>query len=162
MPWNHCGSTIYDDDLRCPHCGISKPAWTLKLDRTRLLKLSGQKFEGDVEAQVATLTEAAAAGTPFCEKCMQTWLALRVTDADGLPLKEEPYKVVFCNGEEREGKTDENGLVQLQDFPDGAVKVIFPDRDVSEVEQVQVATKDSAAGEDEGGEDEGGEPTEGA
>jgi hypothetical protein len=144
MPWSHCGDTIMDDSDRCPRCGISKPAWTLKVDRTRLLKLSGQRFEGDALAQVESLKEAAKDGKPFCEKCQQAWVAFRVTDALGVPLKDEDYKVVFSDGEERTGKTDANGLVQLQDFAAGKLKVVFPNRDRSELEQVAVATRETA------------------
>lgn len=67
MPWEHCGKQV-SDDQRCPECGVSKAAWTVKLDRTRLFTLS-RPWEGDAAAQADTLKRAAQDGTPFCEKC---------------------------------------------------------------------------------------------
>ena len=136
MPWQHCGQTL-TDDVRCT-CGFSKPAWTVKLDKTRLLKLGGD-YEGDVEAQAAALEEAAATGTPFCEKCQKTWIAIKLVNADGTPAKDESYKLILASGEERTGKLDQNGMAQVQDYPPGDVKVVFPDRDTSSVVAVAAA-----------------------
>jgi hypothetical protein len=56
------------DDQRCPSCGISKPAWTVRMDRTRLFAL-GKEWDGDPDSQVPVLLAASELGTPFCEKC---------------------------------------------------------------------------------------------
>ena len=67
MPWNHCGKGIADDQ-RCPACGMSKPAWTMKHDQTRTFMLSGE-YDGDAAAQTDTLQRASDSGAPFCQEC---------------------------------------------------------------------------------------------
>ena len=68
MPWEHCGRSMNDDTSRCADCGISKGAWTVKLDQTRLLQI-GRVGARDADAQVAVLKSAADQGVPFCEEC---------------------------------------------------------------------------------------------
>lgn len=87
MPWQHCGARVLDDQ-RCPTCGVSKGAWTLKFDATRLFVLSGP-WEGDPEAQAAALTAAAHVGAPFCEKCEAARRAA-AGDGGGAPPAEAP------------------------------------------------------------------------
>jgi hypothetical protein len=66
MPWEHCGQQVMDDSL-CPACGTSKARWTLRFDKTRRLRLSGDDL--DEEAQAIALLGAADDGAPFCEEC---------------------------------------------------------------------------------------------
>ncbi|RMG17057.1 MAG: hypothetical protein D6731_04785 [Planctomycetota bacterium] len=95
MPWQHCGRTMMDDEV-CRTCGISKPKWTLKLDRTRLFAL-GKRHEGDELLQAEALREAAKNGAPFCEKCeeyerarqAEQAKALEQASRDGTPFCED-------------------------------------------------------------------------
>lgn len=71
MPWEHCGQQV-PDDVRCPTCNTSKQAWTVKLDATRVFRLSDgppEPWKGDAAAQAQALRQAAAQGAPFCEEC---------------------------------------------------------------------------------------------
>jgi hypothetical protein len=71
MPWEHCGESINEDHFRCPECGVSKGAWTIQVDQTRLFALGRGAWKGDVEAQVQALESAGEKGIPFCQKCEQ-------------------------------------------------------------------------------------------
>ena len=66
MPWSHCGAEVNDVDRRCPVCGETKADWTVRLKKTRVLRLGGDQ---DEEAQVLALQAAARRGAAFCEMC---------------------------------------------------------------------------------------------
>ena len=93
MPWDHCGQTVMDDQ-RCPECGISKDAWTIKLDKTRLFQLSATPYEGDADAHFL-LGRAAAAGGLSGEAARfyrRTLDLLPAWEADSRALVEEALR----------------------------------------------------------------------
>ena len=42
MPWEHCGLFVLDDEP-CPGCGITKAAWTIEIEKTRVFQLSAKR-----------------------------------------------------------------------------------------------------------------------
>ncbi len=54
------------------------------------------------------------------------WIEVQLLDADQNPIPDEDYKIVFADGQEKNGKLDENGKAVLKDLPPGGYKIIFP------------------------------------
>ncbi len=53
-------------------------------------------------------------------------LELELTDADGNPIKDEPYEVYLASGEVRKGKLDKNGRATIKDVPAKKNRVVYP------------------------------------
>jgi hypothetical protein len=84
MPWKHCEHKFILDDEDCPTCGISKEAWTLEIDQTRLFQISRKKKP----------------------------LVLELRDG-ARPIPGEPYRVTLPDGRVLEGKLDEKAQVEV-------------------------------------------------
>jgi hypothetical protein len=57
------------------------------------------------------------------------WIELRLKNAQGNPIANEKYRVVFASGETREGTLDRSGYAKIKDVPCGAWDVVLPDID---------------------------------
>ncbi|UCE65154.1 MAG: PAAR domain-containing protein [Candidatus Zixiibacteriota bacterium] len=53
-------------------------------------------------------------------------LKLELTDADGNPIKDEPYEVYLASGEVRKGKLDKKGKATIKDIPAKKNRVVYP------------------------------------
>ncbi len=58
----------------------------------------------------------------------EKWLALALLDADGQPLADEPYKVVFPDGSSTEGTLGPDGRARVEAPEAGPCRVSFPQR----------------------------------
>lgn len=101
MPWEHCGAEILDDQL-CPSCGVSKDAWTIEWNATRVFKVqrTGQK---------------------------KHFLRLLLVDGAGAPVAGEPFSARLPDESVVEGALDDFGTAKLAATP-GRALVCFPDR----------------------------------
>jgi len=61
-----------------------------------------------------------------------TWVALRLIDADKLPVVNERYRVVLPDGSTIEGATDSAGEAWLEEVIPGSCRISFPNLDARE------------------------------
>jgi len=80
--------------------------------------------EGVGAAAAAVLSEAPAEAA--------TWIAVRMTDNSGDPVKSLRYEIKLPNGDVRKGTLDDNGLARLESPTSGECTVTFPDLDASD------------------------------
>jgi hypothetical protein len=80
--------------------------------------------EESVGAAAAVLSEAAPEAA--------TWIAVRMTDNSGDPVKSLRYEVKLPNGDVRKGTLDDNGLARIESPTSGECTVSFPDLDASD------------------------------
>lgn len=54
------------------------------------------------------------------------WIEVKLTNGLEEPIADEPYTLYLPDGTEVEGKTDESGMLRIEDVPPGEVYVSFP------------------------------------
>lgn len=74
------------------------------------------------------------------QACGHCWIEVQLLDEDGVGVPREPYWVRLPNGEVREGRLDDNGLVRFDPIPCGICLVRFP-RNKSPIEQEAARAK---------------------
>ncbi len=117
MPWEHCGAPVPDDEP-CPACGITKQSWTVEWNATRTFAVKRRPL-----------------------------VRLVLTDTGEAPITGEEFAVVFADGSEVTGVTDELGAGKAAaPTPTGRGTLRLPgllQADVREVEpQVEVRSLD--------------------
>ena len=63
---------------------------------------------------------------PAPEPVQTTWVGLRLVDAAGDPVADEPYVVVLSDGAEVEGRTDADGRARHEGVARGSCRITFP------------------------------------
>ena len=81
------------------------------------------------EQQQAQAAPAAAAQDEEPAQSEATWVAVRMVDGDGDPVKGLKFKVELPDGSVKEGALDGDGLAKIQSTKSGDCKVSFPDLD---------------------------------
>jgi hypothetical protein len=76
------------------------------------------------------------------------WLTVLLQDATGQPLADEPYRLVLSDGSVREGVTDSEGLLDLDDLEPGACTLTWPDLDAAELHPLASASEGSSGNDD--------------
>ncbi len=71
------------------------------------------------------------------------WFEYKLEDENGNPIAEEKYKVTLPDGQEKEGKTDSDGMIIIKEVPPGKVHVEFPSDEKEEDEEKEKDEKDA-------------------
>lgn len=69
-----------------------------------------------------------------------TWVAFRMTDTAGDPVKGMKYKLELPDGSTHEGMLDGNGMARVESSKAGTCKIAFPDLDAGDWEQARAGT----------------------
>jgi hypothetical protein len=88
----------------CPECGLSKAEWTIKVEATRTF-------------QVATRRR---------KKKRTGWIEVQLVNWTGAPMSGAAYRIALPSGQVKKGELDADGLVRLEQLPEGACEVSFP------------------------------------
>lgn len=73
---------------------------------------------------VSTKAGIEAAGQSAAD-AQKTWIEIQLTDRDGKPVPNEPYRVETPDGGATEGCTDRNGVARLDGIDPGTCKISF-------------------------------------
>jgi hypothetical protein len=93
------------------------------------------------DEEIADVVESSAARDPL------HFVAFELLDADGAPVAFEPYVVHFPDFSRHEGRLDDQGTVRFDTRLTGRFRIMFPDRDPSELEaspEVEASTPPAA------------------
>jgi len=72
---------------------------------------------------------------PVPELPKKSWIDISMKDTEGVPKAGEPYVVIPSDGENIEGTLDVNGEARIRGVEPGTCKIIFPNRDTTEVQK---------------------------
>ena len=100
--------------------------WVFAVDEKILrLQSSQQARSGYSSPRFYFVAEAegCAARSPFL--FYSDWLEIRLADSQGKAAAGKAYKVVFPNGEIREGTLDSDGKARLENVPPGKAQIFF-------------------------------------
>src|SRR5262249_30699551 len=61
-----------------------------------------------------------------------TWVAIRLTDSAGDPVKGVKYTIELPDGSTKDGKLDDNGLAKVESKKAGMCKISFPEIDAGD------------------------------
>jgi hypothetical protein len=104
MGWSHCEVADIADTVACPACGVTKAAWTLKVDATRTFTIARKTKRREKTAWVEVELPGAA-GAQVEVETPDGQLLARILDAAGLArldgLYAEPVRVRFPGRDER-------------------------------------------------------------
>ncbi len=87
------------------------------------------------EARATAAAPAAASPEPEETAPEATWVALRMVDSVGDPVKGMKFKIELPDGATQEGALDGDGLAKIQSTKPGSCKVFFPDLDAGDWER---------------------------
>lgn len=79
--------------------------------------------------------EVAGVESDSSEILFRDWIEIRLQNREGTPARDARFVVTLANGEEREGRLDDQGFARLEDVPPGPARVAFPDIEEADLQQ---------------------------
>lgn len=113
------------------------------LKATTRYALVVESIFGGAEPVEVEEEDAAGAGAPVeaapKPPAQATWVAIRLTDTAGDPVRQVKYKIELPDGSTKEGKLDDNGLAKVESAQSGMCKISFPEIDAGDWDLQRVA-----------------------